>query len=283
MAENNLLQPLDLRKCFSEEPTPLDFVLPGLLSGTVGALVAAGGSSKSAVAMQAAVAVAGGPDTLKLAEIDNQELKTGRVVYVAAEDPANLLHHRMHALGEFVSPDQREQLAERLEIYPANGLLVNVLNDSWMQWVYGVAENARLVIIDTLRRVHSLDENDSGAMAHLVGFLESVCHKTGTTILYVHHTNKMGATTGDQTATRGSSVLTDNARLQLNLVTMQPDEAKALGVDAECRRNFVRMIYAKTNYCAPYADRWFRRREGGRLEPATFYGAKPKGGNRGQA
>jgi len=261
---------LDLVKCFSEEPPPLDFVIPGLLAGTVGALVATGGNSKSAFAMQAAAAIAGGPDTLNLASISkNWTMATGRVVYIAAEDPLLLLHHRIHSFGAILSPDQREALQGKLEIMPCNGLLLDIIdNEKWTNWLYAIADGARLIIIDTLRRVHALDENESGAMARLVGLLESVCHKTGTTILYVHHTNKSGAVTGEATATRGSSVLTDNARLQLNLVTMQPDEAKTLRVDEDCRRSFVRLVYSKTNYCVPYPDRWFQRVDNGRLEPA---------------
>jgi len=283
MAENHIIKPLDLEKCFFEEPPPLDFVLPGLLGGTVGALVATGGSSKSAWALQAAVKVAGGPDLLDLSSIDREwPQHTGRVVYIAAEDPELLLHHRMHSLGAMLSPEQRGNLQGQLEILPCNGLGLDVSSESWKSWLYSIADGARLVIIDTLRRVHQLDENESGAMASLVGLLESVCYRTGTSVLYVHHTNKMGATTGEATATRGSSVLTDNARLQLNLVTMQPDEAKRLKVDEGQRKGqrkrYVRLVYAKTNYCAPYQDKWYRRVDKGRLEPHSFDFVK-KGGN----
>ncbi|MHB8978782.1 MAG: helicase RepA family protein [Trichloromonadaceae bacterium] len=279
------IKPLDLDKCFSTEPPPLDFVLPGLLAGTVGALVAAGGTSKSAWALQAATTIAGGPDLLGLGNIDRAwRLSTGRVAYVAAEDPELLLHHRMHGLGAMLSAVQRAEIRERLEILPVNGLLLDVIeSELWKNWLYKIAEGARLLVIDTLRRVHQLDENESGAMARLVGLLESICHQTGATVLFIHHANKAGATTGEAAATRGSSVLTDNARLQLNLVTMQEAEAKALEVDLENRRQFVRLIYAKTNYCAPYPDRWYRRMEGGRLEPAHLVqdAAKKKGGRNG--
>lgn len=282
MAEIHIIKPLDLRKCFSVEPPPLDFVLPGLLAGTVGALVATGGTSKSAWAMQAAVKVAGGPDLLGLEKIDKEwSRSTGRVIYVAAEDPGLILWHRFRGLSSLMSPAERETLEGQLEVLPCLGLGLDVGSESWKQWLYSVADGARLVVIDTLRRIHQLDENESGAMSQLVGLLESICYKTGATILYVHHTNKAGATTGEAVATRGSSVLTDNARLQLNLVTMQPEEAKALDVDPENRRQFVRLIYSKTNYCAPYPDRWYRRGNLGRLEPAHLIQEKERKGKKG--
>jgi len=273
----DLIQPLDLEHCFSVEPPALDFVLPGLLSGTVGALVAAGGSSKSTLAMQAGATVAGGADTLDLAAIHGEQIQSGLVAYIAAEDPHAILHRRMKDLSTRLSPEARELVKDNLTIYPANGLFLDIMSDRWKRWLYRIAAGHRLVILDTLRRVHELDENESGAMARLVGLMEGVCRETETTILYVHHTNKSGSTTGEASATRGSSVLTDNARLQLNMVTMTQQEAEQCDVqDERSRKSFVRLIYSKTNYCPPYEDRWFRRGEGGILEPARL--GKPKSG-----
>lgn len=267
-----LVQPLDLGYCFAAAPPPLDFVLPGLLSETVGAFVAPSGISKSTLVMQASTTVAGGPDTLRLAEIHGEKIPTGRVVYIAAEDPHQILHHRMFNLAAKLSPKDQELVRENLTIYPASGLLLDIIRDNkWRRWLHEIATGTRLVIIDTLRRVHALDENESGAMASLIGLMEGVCRKTGTTILFVHHTSKAGATTGEATSTRGSSVLCDNARLQLNMVTMTPQEAERCDIkDERIRKSFVRLIYSKTNYCPPFEDRWFRRRDDGILDPVIL-------------
>lgn len=50
---------LDLRHAVEHEPTPLDFVLPGFKSGTVGALVSPGATGKTMLALQAAITVSG--------------------------------------------------------------------------------------------------------------------------------------------------------------------------------------------------------------------------------
>ncbi|PXZ99604.1 hypothetical protein DMW43_27465, partial [Serratia marcescens] len=42
------------------------------------------------------------------------------------------------------------------------------------------------------------------------------------------------------------------------------------GVDDDQRRFFVRFGVSKANYGAPFADRWFRRHDGGVLKPAVM-------------
>lgn len=51
---------IDVQAAFENDPPALDFVWPGFLAGTVGALVAPGGAGKSFWALEAAMAVAGG-------------------------------------------------------------------------------------------------------------------------------------------------------------------------------------------------------------------------------
>src|SRR5690625_6557731 len=58
---------LDLMAAFTELPPPIDYVLPNMVAGTVGALVSPGGAGKSMLALQLAAQIAGGPDLLELA------------------------------------------------------------------------------------------------------------------------------------------------------------------------------------------------------------------------
>ena len=85
---------LDLIAAFSETPPPLDYVLPNMVSGTVGALVSPGGAGKSMLALQLAMQIAGGPDLLEVGAFP-----VGSVIYLPAEDPPAAIHHRLHALG----------------------------------------------------------------------------------------------------------------------------------------------------------------------------------------
>jgi RecA-family ATPase len=269
---------IDVRCAFEQTPPPLDYVLPGLKGGTVGALIAPGGTGKTMLALQAAVTVAGGPDMLGLNGLAGWTPTYGRVVYLSGEDTADVIVTRLHAIGAYLSPIQRETVIERLHIAELYGCMPDLMNPRWQEWLNEVVFDARLVVIDTLRRFHTLDENDAGAMAKVVGYLESVCRRNGTTVVYVHHTSKSGALNGGdaQQASRGSSVLTDNVRWQANLITMTKEEAEKFGVDEEMRRRYVRLSFPKINYSTPIEDRWYRRERGGVLQPVELVELKPE-------
>lgn len=258
---------LNIAEAFRVQPPPLDFVLPGMISGTVGALVAQGGAGKSWIALELAIAVAGGPDLLEIG-IDRH----GRVLYLPAEDPRLAVSHRLYSARATVDGAAVEQLAENLEIVPLMGHGVDLMTEAWADAVERMADGARLVILDTLRRFHSADENSAGEMARLLGVLEGICERTGASVLFLHHTAKGAALNGAgdaQQASRGSSVLVDNVRGgQFNLSGMSEAEAKAHRIEPRHRKGFVRLTQAKANFGPPMADRWFQRVDGGLLVPA---------------
>lgn len=257
--------PLNVAAAFEDTPPEIDFVLPGMIAGTVGSLVAQGGAGKSWLALEIAVGVAGGPD---LAEIGIRA--HGRTVYLPAEDPRSALAHRFHALGAHLDADARRTVAENLTVLPLMGKQVNIGDGAWSCALERTSEGARLVIVDTLRRFHVEDENASGPMAQLLGQMEGICERTGASILFLHHTGKgaaLNGTGGEQQAARGSSVLVDNIRGgQWNLLGMSGAEAERLKVDD--RKRFVRLVQAKANFGPPIPDKWLERGAGGVLKPA---------------
>lgn len=269
-----------MRRAVGHEPAPLDFVLPGFKSGTVGALVAPGATGKTMLALQAAITVSGGPDMLDFSGMDTAWQRTaGRVVFLTGEDPSDVLNGRFYSIGERLKEIEKETVFTNLHVAPLVGCGVDVMTIEWRRWLANVTRDARLVIFDTLRRFHKLDENDGGHMAGLLAYMEQLCRENSTTVLFLHHTSKAGAlNSGDaQQASRGSSVLTDNSRFQANLIGMTLEQAKQFNIDESCRRNFVRLSFPKINYSAPIEDRWFRRGPGGVLEPAQLlYGGPSK-------
>ena len=67
---------IDLMWAFENEPPPLDFIWPGFLAGTVGALVAPGATGKSYWALEAAMCIAcsvAGGDVLQNVQEHNVE------------------------------------------------------------------------------------------------------------------------------------------------------------------------------------------------------------------
>ncbi|MGK9064607.1 helicase RepA family protein [Stutzerimonas chloritidismutans] len=259
---------LDLMAGFTKLPPPIDYVLPNMVAGTVGALVSPGGAGKSMLILQLAMQIAGGPDLLEVGELRN-----GTVVYLPAEDPPIAIHHRLHALGAYLTAEQRQSVADGLLIEPLIGRCPNIMAVDWFDRLRRAAEGRRLMILDTLRRFHIEEENASGPMSQVIGRMEAIAADTGCAIVFLHHANKGAALagTGDQQqASRGSSVLVDNTRWQSYLSGMTQVEAEEWGVDEGQRGYFVRYGVSKANYGAPFRECWFRRHEGGVLKPAVL-------------
>ncbi len=268
---------VDIMGAFVNEPGPLDFIWPGFLSGTVGTLFAPGATSKSFWAIQAAIAVAGGGDTVGI-----EPGGRGRVVYLAAEDPASVLQHRLHAIGARLSPEGREAADTWVDLLSVVGVGLNVGEKEQRSELIEYCTGARLVIIDTISRAHTLDENSNGEMAQLLMYLEAIARQTGAAILFLHHISKLASRagdSGDQFAARGAGALTDNARMGAALSKMTSDEAELLidrdlgtvvPVGPDDRARYVRMSVPKNNYCAPIEDRWYRRDAGGVLTPVDL-------------
>lgn len=118
---------IDIKAAFESEPEPLDFVVPGLLAGTVGALVPPGRPARASGRCKQRLGVAcseTGGDLLDLQPTD-----TGPAVYFAAEDPEIVVRRRLRAIGEHLPPDARDAIAERVYIAPLVAKGFNLVDD----------------------------------------------------------------------------------------------------------------------------------------------------------
>jgi hypothetical protein len=276
---------IDILHSYENEPPPADFIMPGFESGTVGALVSPGGTGKSMLALQIAAAVAGADEN---ADSTGLGIATnGPVLYLSAEDSAAAIWRRLYALGSRFNQTTREAHAERLLIETLVGQRPDIMQPEWQMTIIDAAVGRRLVILDTLTRFHTLDENSNSDMSRLVSTLEYVARLAGTTLLYLHHSSKAMAVAGrgdEQQASRGASALVDNVRWSAYLAGMSATEAKALGIEDEDRGYYCRFGVSKQNYGPPFGLHWMRRGKGGILEPVEMakieYAEKPKGGRR---
>ena len=261
--------PIDILHALSERPKNLDFVLPGLVAGTVGAIVSPGGSGKSALALQLGAYIAGGPDLIGIGPV-----KHGQTAYLPGEDPEIAVCHRLFALGEKCDQGHREAMAKNYYVEPLEKYSVNIIETEWFDYITQIANGRRLLILDTLRMVHQLDENDSSAMTQVVGRMKTIAATTGCAIVFLHHTSKSSAMNdqgAEQQASRGSSVLVDNIRWQGYLRGMSQSDAKTWGVEDGQRRFFVEFGVSKQNYGAPYTPTWLRKVSGSDPEIAGGY------------
>jgi RecA-family ATPase len=262
------LRLLDLTTAFGTPPPPIDFVFPGLIAGTVGALVSAGGTGKSFLALQLAASIAAGCDLTGLGWVAPGSAAR-KATYFPAEDPEIALRHRLYPLGQRIASQcARDLVVENLRVYSVSSG-PNLLQQQWSDEIRRKAEGSRLVVFDTLRRFHFADENASGDMAMVLSGLEMIAEDSGAAVLFLHHTRKDSALNGqggEQQASRGSSVLVDNVRWQANLTGMTEKEAINHCIPNNERHLYVRLTLPKINYSAKPVDEWLIRTSSGLLE-----------------
>ncbi|WP_313168750.1 helicase RepA family protein [Massilia oculi] len=266
-----LLKPLDLAWALTAPLPPLDFVLPGLLPGTFGLLVAPGATGKSQLALDIATSlalgrpVAGGlfPSSLP-----------GKVVFLAGEESDRLLAERIRCL---LSLDEQgfAALYDNLVLLPMAGESCTLVADDRPTLLYeelrALGDGARLIIVDPLRRMHGGDENNSSDMTAFVVAMESLAKATGAAVMGIHHANRASAAdAGSQHAARGSSALVDGARWQLNLSRMDEKMANHHAISDVERAHYIALDFAKTNYLPPRPRCWLKRGPGGRFQLAQL-------------
>jgi RecA-family ATPase len=271
---------IDILDAFSTKPQPLDFVLPSFLSGTVGALIAPGATGKSYFALQATMSVActvAGGDLLEI----NTEQKNGQVVYINAEDPPVIVKNRLYAIGQKLNQKSRESIAQGLLIESMIGKRLNIADDEQRKRIIDYCAGARLIVFDTLSRIHQLDENNNSHASQIIGMLEHIATETGASVLFLHHVSKASTAGGMaelQQAARGASALIDNARWCAYVAKMTKDEAKALShdnfsksaIDPNFCKNYIKFGVSKQNYGQPFLEKWLKFGDGGVLMPANL-------------
>lgn len=277
--------PIDILSAFTQDPPELQFVLPGLLRGTVGALVAPGASGKSFLALEIAASIAATPCNDGLFDGFGINPKSrGGVLYLALEDPAVVLQRRLHSMGQHIPPQHKTAMAINLSIEPMLGLGLDLMRDNHLDWITQQATSRQLVVIDTLSRAHQLDENSNGDMSLLLRRLEAVGAQSGAAILFIHHISKSAsrdAQGADQFAARGASVLVENARYVAYLSKMTEKEAEkwtcrsdGQPLHSDMASMYVRWGVSKQNYDITPHDKWFKRSDGGVLLPADLKQAR---------
>lgn len=249
-------------------PKALDFVFPGLLTGTCGVLSAPGGSGKSFFLLQLGLAVATGTPLIPGICPETP----GPVAYLGFEDPEVIISNRLCAIFS-AFPGVREEAADTFfaSSFAGRGFLLTnrqEIDSQSVDTLIQIATNCRLVIVDPLRNIHTLEENDSGQMMIVANIFQKICKETGTSILISHHSSKASLWNNygnSQASARGSSAIIDAARLGLTLSPPFEKELKSRGISEDKRSWFVNVHFAKTNYCAPQEPILLQRQANGVL------------------
>jgi AAA domain len=224
-------------------------------------LEAAGATGKTAVRTLQMLSMA------TLRELTGEHVfKRCRVLAISFEDGKEEMERRMLAaqLHHDIAPEDIDgwlycwtpkgiKLAHLKEGTPARGALEKMLRDV-------IAElKIDFVSLDPFIKLHSLAENDNGAMDFVTDLLVQIAIDCQVGVDAPHHTKKGLQTAGDADAGRGASARRDAARLGYTLTRMTEEDAKAFGIPAEQRALYVRVDSGKVNIAPPSEKAtWFK-------------------------
>ncbi|MBR0936696.1 AAA family ATPase [Bradyrhizobium jicamae] len=126
-----------------------------------------------------------------------------------------------------------------------------------------------LLGLDPFVKLHTLEENDNGAMDFVCGLLVQLAIELNIAVDVPHHTKKGQQVAGDADAGRGASSARDAGRLMYTLTRMSDQDGEAFGIRAEDRRQYIRLDSAKVNTAPQSGEATWFKLIGVRLENGT--------------
>jgi len=263
-------------------PLPRKWVIEDFLPrNIVAALIAAGGSGKSYLAMNLAISVASGGILFN----KFMPSKEGRVVFISGEDDIAELQRRLHwstsslpkhvveRIGKNINfvdlADTFEAFTEKNrvgEVHMTNSVtnLISSIKES-------VGSEVDLIIVDPVSRFRGGEENLAVDTTRFVQALQMFTSQLNATVLCLHHVNKGAKSNGTgQNNARGSSALVDGVRLVMELNQLSEDEIKKLYGDTQVKLNILKLHCVKTNYTKPFDPIALNKGENGCLEVMTM-------------
>jgi RecA-family ATPase len=263
-------------------PLPRKWVIDDFLPrNIVAALIAAGGSGKSYLAMNLAISVASGGILFN----KFMPSKEGKVVFISGEDDIAELQRRLHwstsslpkhvveRIGKNINfvdlADTFEAFTEKNragEVHMTNSVtnLISSIKES-------VGSEVDLIIVDPVSRFRGGEENLAVDTTRFVQALQMFTSQLNATVLCLHHVNKGAKSNGTgQNNARGSSALVDGVRLVMELNQLSEDEVKKLYGDTQVKLNILNLHCVKTNYTKPFEPIALNKGENGCLEVMTM-------------
>lgn len=175
-------KPLNLR----DDPPPPNWLVEGLISkGDTTLVVGPSGIGKSWLTLGVTLAVAEGWTSFLGLPMKNVPAGGGRVLYVDQENPLDVVLTRLRQLGI------TERGMENIRYLWNCGVRLDRDPDKFLDEAMDF--NPSLVVLDSLTRLHTQEENNAGAIAALMNNgITPLSRETGAATLLIHHDNKAG-------------------------------------------------------------------------------------------
>lgn len=242
---------------FAGKPPPIRvWQTANIPAGDATLLSGDGGTGKSLIAAQLAVATATGRDWL------GQKVRRGPVLYVGAEDDTDEMHRRLTDIcrAEDIGLDRLENL-HLLPLAGRDAVMAtsdksNILRPTAL-W-HRVSREVRktkpaLVVYDTLADLFAGDENNRAQARQFVQLLRGLAIETGHAALLLAHPSLSGMASGSGTS--GSTGWSNSVRSRLYLSRVRADDNSELDPNARV------LQVMKANYAGTgdtLAMRWHR-------------------------
>lgn len=269
---------------FADEPTPIDWVVPGIIpAGTVGILYGPGGAGKSTFAFDLGCAIATGTTPGYLDAL--KTIYPGGVFLVSSEDHERWLHQRVHAARKRYPWHQLRDSMRVLNLYGRCAPLFRVerseiITTETYDQLYALIEqqaSARLVILDGRSRLCGTEGSGNGLVPQEIAALEKWAVSLNCAIMLLHHSPKssFGNRVDARAAARGETALYDAVRFALYLRDLDEKSAEQNGLTESERRQTLVLSFAKCQVAAPQRDVVIRRTADGGFEPVAGIKVNP--------
>lgn len=259
-------------------PQPRSWLIKDFLpSKIVAALIAAGGTGKSYLAMHIAVSVASGSSLFG----EFIPTKPAKVVFISGEDDETELKRRLHAVtcgmpaAVKTSIDTNLHfidLADAFELFTQKPVSGEVqITDVPVRLVEAIkqmaGESVDLIIVDPISRFRGGEENSAGDTTRFVQSLQYLRDHLGASVLALHHVNKGAKVNGtSQNNARGSSAFIDGVRLVYELNALSDAETEKTYGKQMIMPRVLTLNSVKSNYGKPINPIILCKRTDGTLE-----------------
>lgn len=243
-----------------------EWIIRGLMIRRhISILVAPGGSGKSLLSAQWAIALAIGMSWGGWSPV-----KAEKVLLINAEDDGDEMRRRIHAACQVMNINPRDLMGRLFLADDPRSIVVAKTNKDKVVVATPLADAIRktvedngigVVVVDPFAETFEGDENSNSEVKWAAAIWRSVARETSCSVMLVHHTPKYAkGMAGDADAARGAGALVNSARIVSTLFTMTEEEAKLFAIKPEDAYHYVRFDDAKANLTLITGKaRWFEK------------------------